>query len=100
MKEEQQGLLIQFEARVRQAIVLCKTLKKENKALKETLSEKEESLLSIQEELRDISQKYDRLKLVKTISKQDEDLQDTKQRLSRLVREINTCIALVNESQQ
>ena len=100
MTEEQQGLLIQFEARVRQAIVLCKTLREENKTLKETLMQKQVSFLNIQEELRDISQKYDRLKMVKMMSRQDEDLKETKQRLSKLVREINTCIALVNESQQ
>jgi hypothetical protein len=56
------------------------------------------SFLHIQEELRDISQKYDRLKMVKMMSAQDDDLKATRQRLSRLVREINTCIALVNES--
>ncbi len=98
MTEEQQSLLIQFEARVRQAIVLCKTLREENKTLKEALLQKELSFLHIQEELRDISQKYDRLKMVKMMSAQDDDLKATRQRLSRLVREINTCIALVNES--
>ncbi|MDD4361630.1 MAG: hypothetical protein PHF61_02365 [Bacteroidales bacterium] len=98
MTEEQQSLLIQFEARVRQAVVLCKTLREENKTLKEALLHKEMSYLSIQEELRDISQKYDRLKMVKMMSAQDEDLKATRQRLSKLVREINTCIALVNES--
>ena len=40
---------------------------------------------------------YTNLKMARTISIHDKDINDTKQRLSRLVREVDKCIALLNE---
>ena len=41
--------------------------------------------------------RYTNLKMARTISIHDKDINDTKQRLSRLVREVDKCIALLNE---
>jgi len=50
----------------------------------------------------DLSQKkleaqYTDLKMARTLSLYDKDIKDTKQRLTSLVREIDRCIALLNE---
>lgn len=97
MTEEQQRLLKDFETRVRQLLLRCESLQKENETLKKAVAEKEESFLEVRKELREMAQKYDDLSLAKTISSKDGDTGKTKQRLSKLVREINACIALVNE---
>lgn len=97
MTEEQLRLLKNFETRVRQAILLCESLKKENEALKETLADKEEAYVKLREEYRDIIQKYDKLRTAKLISFKDDEVRSAKKQLSKLVREIDACIALVNE---
>ena len=38
---------------------------------------------------------YTNLKMARTISIHDNDIKDTKQRLSKLVREVDRCIALL-----
>ena len=40
---------------------------------------------------------YTNLKTARIISINDNELRDTKQRLARLVREVDKCIALLNE---
>ena len=40
---------------------------------------------------------YTDLKTARTLSLYDKDIKDTKQKLSGLVREIDKCIALLNE---
>lgn len=65
-------------------------LKQENSRLKQLLDEKEESL-------NELEAKYAKLKAARMISIRDKDINDTRQRLSRLVREVDRCIALLNE---
>lgn len=97
MTEEQQRLLKNFETRVRQTMLLCESLQKENEALKTAIADKDKAFLQIREELRETAKKYDDLSMARSISQQDGDVNIAKQRLSKLVREINACIALVNE---
>ena len=46
---------------------------------------------------KELEVRYTNLKMARTISIHDKDINDTKQRLSRLVREVDKCIALLNE---
>ena len=65
-------------------------LKKENVSLRQLLSQKEASRKELEEQ-------YTNLKMARIISINDSELRDTKQRLARLVREVDKCIALLNE---
>lgn len=96
MTEEDKKLLSTFEARLRHLMYLHDELKRENAEMKRLLEEKETELLKVQESYKELQDNYANLKVAKTISVNDNEIKDTKQRLSRLVREVDKCIALLN----
>ena len=97
MTEEQIELIKDFEFRVRSLMDHCNKLKAENKNLNDLLVLKEKEIAEEKEAVKEITSKYDNLKLAKIISRNDDESKDAKKRLSVLVREIDKCIALLNE---
>ena len=97
MNEEQVKLLGDFEFRTRQLIDRCNKLKAEIINLKDTIVLKDKEIAEAKEAVRKITSKYDNLKLAKKISINDDESKESKKRLSNLVREIDKCIALLNE---
>ena len=92
MTEEDKKLLNTFEARLRHFMYLHDELKHENAQLKQLLTEKNEEVRRLENSRKELEVRYTNLKMARTIS-----IHDTKQRLSRLVREVDKCIALLNE---
>lgn len=72
-------------------------LKQENAKLRQLLVEKDNEAKQLENSRNELEVMYTNLKMARTISIHDKDISDTKQRLSRLVREIDKCIALLNE---
>ncbi|MDD4922679.1 MAG: hypothetical protein PHS30_09425 [Bacteroidales bacterium] len=97
MTNEQQKLLTNFETRVRQLMLLCDSLRLDNAALKNALEVQEIKLKEAKEGIHSLTIKYDNLKLAKMISYGDTDVKNAQQRLSKLVREVDKCIELINE---
>lgn len=97
MTADQDSQLKDFETRVRQLLLLCESLKKENEALRQSLADQQETGRQLREELRELTDSYDKLRLAKSLAGEGGDLRAARQRISRMVREINACIALVNE---
>lgn len=101
MTEDERHRVQQFEARVRQLLLQYQTLQKVNKELNETVSQKEEEIAQLQQELSQSQSDYQTLKLAKMIEISDGDIKETRQRISRLVREVNKCIGLLsNETEE
>jgi hypothetical protein len=97
MTDEQQRKLTNFETRVRQLMMLCESLRKENEALSKMLEDTEQYLKEAKETIRTTTTKYENLKLAKMLSYGEKDVKSAQQRVSRLVRDIDKCIALINE---
>ncbi len=97
MTDAQKKTLTEFEARVRQFMFMYETLKLENDELKSQIAEKNEQLLQASEEIKSLKVKYDNLKMARIIAVRQDDFKGAKQRLSKLVREVEKCIALLNE---
>lgn len=96
MTEKDQKLLAEFETRMKQLISLCDILREENKILRDEMSQKNIKIESLSEEVKQLKTKYDNLKLVKALSGQDiEVAEESKKRLSKLVRDVDKCIALL-----
>ena len=93
MTEEEKKLLSTFEARLRHLIYLHDELKRENAELKELLKAEKEQNEKVLAEYKELETSYTNLKTATTIS----DVKETKLRLSKLVREVDKCIALLNE---
>ena len=96
MAENQEKLLAEFEDRVKQLFALCDLLKSQNAALKEQVEQKNKIIESLNKEASQLRTKYDNLKFAKSFTSGSKDeMQDTKQRLSKLVRDVDKCIALL-----
>ena len=76
---------------------LYEELRQENADLKHLLIQKDKEIQSLELSRKELEAQYTDLKMARTISLYDKDIKDTKQRLSSLVREIDRCIALLNE---
>jgi hypothetical protein len=59
--------------------------------------EREEKIKQMELSSQKLEAMYTDLKTARTLSLYDKDIKDTKQKLSGLVREIDKCIALLNE---
>ena len=97
MTEEDKKLLSTFEARLRHLMYLHDELKRENTEIKQLLEAKQEEVAKLRSDFNELEVVYANLKIAKTISLTSSEVKDTKQRLSKLVREVDKCIALLNE---
>lgn len=97
MTEEDKKLVNSFEGKLRHFMFLYDELKQENADLKHLLTQKDEEIKHLELSQKDLEAKYTDLKMARTLSLYDKDIKDTKQRLTSLVREIDRCIALLNE---
>lgn len=88
MTPEEENILKRFETRTRQLIFQYQEIKSENELLHEKVT-------SLNNELERIKKDYANLKTAKMIDISDQDMKDAKGRLSRLIREIDKCIALL-----
>lgn len=97
MTDEGKQLLSTFETRLRHLIYLHEQQQHENAALKQQMQEMEETRQKLQADYDELNKRYNDLKTATTISLDGSDVKETKQRLTKLVREVDKCIALLNE---
>lgn len=91
-------VLRDFETRVRQMLLRFQQLKKENDDLYAMVEQNERELNNLRDKLEQKSHDYDSLKMAKMIEISDGDLQGAKDRLSKLIREVNKCIAILSDA--
>ena len=89
-----------FETRIRQMILRFQALKKENQELYGMLEKNEEDMKQLREKLDQQQSDYDSLKMAKMIEITDGDLEGAKERLSKLIRDVNKCIAILSDENQ
>ena len=92
-KNEQ--ILATFETRVRQMILRFQELKKENDELYKMVEKNEQDVKALQDKLTQAGNDYNALKMAKMINITDGDLDGAKDRLSKLIREVNKCISML-----
>jgi len=97
MTEEDKKMLHTFEGKLRQLLFLYEELKKENLSLRNEIDRKSAEIAQLECNNKELEAKYINLKNARILSINDNDLRDTKQRLAKLVREVDKCIALLNE---
>ncbi len=93
--QEEQALHL-FETRVRQLILSYQKLAQDNQRLQQELVEKQQALDEALAQNQQLNMDYNNLKLARMMTVSGEDLQSAKNRLSRLIREVDKCIALLN----
>lgn len=96
MTQNEQNL-VTFQTRVRQMILRFQELKKENEELYAMVDKQEQKLKQLQEQVAQHERDYNSLKMARMMEITDGDLQGAKDRLARLIRDVNKCIAMLSE---
>lgn len=96
MTEQDQNLLNNFKARLRLLMQRHDLLKKERARLEEQVGQLNREITTLKEMHAQLVAKYDNLKMVRVLAVSDEEKQQTKQRINKMVREIDKCIAQLN----
>ena len=97
MTDLEKNLLIEFKVKVKQMIAKHEKLKQEKDQLLGKIGGLEETIYQLSQEKRLLEQKYENLKLGKMLVATDDGNKDAKNRIQKLVREIDKCIALLNQ---
>lgn len=97
MTDQEKNLLINFEFKVKQIIAKHEALKQEKRLLLDKVKDLEESINQLRKENQILEQKYENLKLAKMLIASEDENKDAKNRIQKLVREIDKCIALLNQ---
>ena len=96
MTKEEEKNLQKLETRVRQLILSYKDLEAQNQELKKKMALQIEGMSKLEEEHVALQKRYDTLKAAKILEVSGGDVRDVRKRLASLVKEIDTCIALLN----
>ncbi len=95
MPTQEEQLIKTLQTRVRLLMERYRKLAAENEELYGMVDEKEKSIEALQKKKAELERKYETLKLAKMIEIGDNDMKNAKNRLSRLVRDVDKCIALL-----
>jgi|APCry1669188910_1035180.scaffolds.fasta_scaffold41545_1 predicted nuclease with TOPRIM domain len=97
MTDQEKNLLVDFKAKVKQIIAKNEALKQEKNQLHGKIGDLEKSISQFRQENSLLQKKYDNLKLAKMLLASDDENKDAKNRIQKIVREIDKCIALLNK---
>lgn len=89
-----------FETRMRQMILRFQELKKENNDLYAQIEEDEKQMETLRQQLDQKQKDYEALKMARMISITDGDLQSAKDRLAKLIRDVNKCIGILSDENE
>ena len=91
--------LADFQTRVRQMILQFKELKKENMQLQQQIGEQATEIEELKARVTQADNDYNSLKMARMLEITDGNLDEAKERLSRMIRQVNRCIAILSDEQ-
>ena len=97
MTDPDKNLLADLKNKVRQLIARHESLKQEKQRLTEKIGQLEFQVNQLRHENSELERKYENLKLAKLLDASEDEKKDAKNRIQKLVREIDKCIALLNK---
>ena len=89
--------IVEFQTKVRALILQFQNLKKENEELYAMLEKNEADVRQLRQQLLDKQQEFDAFKAAKLLGVSDGDIQSARERLAKLIRDVNKCIAVLSE---
>lgn len=97
MTEEDNLLLNDLKANTQQLFQEFRILEKETKLLEEKVLDLKSEINLLEKDKSELSQKNEQLKIATHLLSGVDENREAKQKINRLVREIDKCIALLNE---
>lgn len=95
MKNEDTQLVKLLETRVRQLILRNQELQQQNAQLWQQVTDDDAKMQTLRMENRTLQAQYADLKTARMMQLSDNDTRNAKQRMAKLVREIDKCIAIL-----
>lgn len=89
--------IVEFQTKVRALILQFQNLKKENDELYVMLEKNEDDVRNLRQQLQDKQREFDAFKAAKMLEVADGDIQSARERLAKLIRNVNKCIAVLSE---
>ena len=89
--------IVEFQTKVRALILQFQNLKKENEELYVMLEKNEDDVRQLRQQLQDKQREFDAFKAAKMLEVADGDIQSARERLAKLIRDVNKCIAVLSE---
>ena len=86
-----------FTTRVRQMILQYQEMKKENAELYGMVDERDARIKQLENQLKEAQSDYQTLKTARMIEVTDGDVNKAKDRIAKLIRDVNKCITLLSE---
>ena len=97
MENRYANLISEFELRLKKLISEYNVLHKENDTLKAELRRKQEDLMTAHKDILDLRNDYKILQTTMGLGGSEDERKNSRQHLDKIVREIDKCIALINE---
>jgi translation initiation factor 2B subunit (eIF-2B alpha/beta/delta family) len=97
MTEHQEKLLAVLEVRVRDLMAFCDRQKQKVEELTRSLQAKDEELKQAIVTIEELKAKCNNMLTARIISADDTEVRSAKKRMTKLVRDIDECIALLNK---
>jgi len=86
-----------FTTRVRQLILEYKDQKAKNRQLRDLINERDGRIQELEQQLAQAKNDYQSLKVARMISISDGDIDGAKERVAKLIRDVDKCITLLNQ---
>lgn len=97
MTNKYEELVLAFESKLRKLISEYQTLQEQNNKLKADLERKHNDLMHAHQEVLEVRKNYNHLRTSLNLGVSDEERLESKKRIDKMVREIDKCLALLNE---
>ena len=97
MTEDGKKLISDFETRLRHFIYLHDDLKKKYTEVKQLLEQEIIEKKKLEAEYTELAKNYENLKVASTLNHGGSHVKETRLRIDSLVREIDTCINMLNK---
>jgi archaellum component FlaC len=91
--------LADFQTRVRQMILQFQELKKENMQLQQQMGEQATEIEELKARVTQADNDYNSLKMARMLEITDGNLEEAKERLAKMIRQVNKCIAILSDEQ-
>ena len=91
--------LADFQTRVRQMILQFQELKKENMQLQQQIGEQATEIEELKAKVTQADNDYNSLKMARMLEITDGNLDEAKERLAKMIRQVNKCIAILSDEQ-
>ncbi len=93
---ENDKILTLFTTRVRQMILQYKELKKENEELYAMVDSRDNEISTLKKQLEQAQNDYKSLKTARMVEVSNGDIEESKKRISAMIRDVNKCITLLS----